>query len=101
MLLEIILDFNCSWEDIIFYVVCAIGCLFALAAIPQDFWHYFFPFIVIGLMFIGVVTYIIWYLTSYKAGWYDLSYLATFGIGVGITIAYFVIYSIVDKILNK
>ncbi len=99
MLLEIILNFD--WQDITFYVICGIACLFLLTAIPQDFWHFFAPFIAIGLIFIGVVTYIIWYLTSYKAGWYDLSYLSVFGIGVGITIAYFVIYSIVDKIKER
>ncbi len=99
MLLDIAL--NIDWQDLIFYIICGIVSLFVAAVIPEDFWHFFAPFIVIGLIFIGIVTYIIWYLTSYKAGWYDLSYWSVFGIGVGISVSYFVIRIIIDKIKEK
>lgn len=99
MLLEIILDYN--WQDIIFYVICVIGVILALAAIPQDIWHFVVPFIIAGLVLIGVVTYFIWYLTSYKAGWYDLSYWSVFGIGIGVSVLYFIVASIIVNISEK
>jgi len=93
MLGEIILNFE--WQTVIFWIICGISALCLLMIIPQDIWVFLGPFVVVGLFVIGLVTYIIWYLTSFVAGWYDWSYWAVFGIGIGITILYFIIAGLV------